>query len=80
MTAGEALLLTRSDVAALLDLPACIEAVEEAFRLHGAGKTATPGILGFPYPGGTARTARHPGSRRLVRRRERVAPGAPRLN
>jgi alanine dehydrogenase len=52
VTAGEALLLTRSDVAQLLDLPACIEAVEEAFRLHGAGSTAAPGILGFPYPGG----------------------------
>jgi alanine dehydrogenase len=52
MIPGEALLLTHSDVAALLDLPACVEAVEEAFRLHGAGKTAAPGILGFPYPGG----------------------------
>lgn len=52
MIAGEAILLTRREVAALLDLPACVEAVEEAFRLHGSGKTAAPGILGFPYPGG----------------------------
>ncbi|HEV2063919.1 MAG TPA: ornithine cyclodeaminase family protein [Thermoanaerobaculia bacterium] len=52
MTPGEALLLTRRDVAAMLDLPACVAAVEEAFRLHGAGKTSAPGILGFPYPGG----------------------------
>jgi alanine dehydrogenase len=52
MTPGEALVLTRRDVQALLDLPACVEAVEEAFRLHGAGKTAAPGLLGFPYPGG----------------------------
>lgn len=52
MSPAPVLLLTRSDVAALLDLPACVAAVEEAFRLHGAGKTAAPGILGFPYPGG----------------------------
>jgi alanine dehydrogenase len=52
VTPGEALLLTRREVRALLDLPACVTAVEEAFRLHGAGKAAAPGILGFPYPGG----------------------------
>ena len=46
------LLLTRRDVEALLDLSECVTAVEEAFRLHGEGKTAAPGILGFPYPGG----------------------------
>jgi alanine dehydrogenase len=47
-----ALLLTGRDVAALIDLPRCVEAVEEAFRLHGEGKAAAPGVLGFPYPGG----------------------------
>ena len=31
------LLLTRSDVADLLPMDACIEAVEQAFRLHGEG-------------------------------------------
>jgi len=46
------LLLTRRDVAALLDLDECIAAVEQAFRLHGQGKTKPPGILGFPYPDG----------------------------
>ncbi|MGH9315968.1 MAG: ornithine cyclodeaminase family protein [Thermoanaerobaculia bacterium] len=46
------LLLTRSEVAALLDLDACIAAVEQAFRLHGQRKTKPPGILGFPYPDG----------------------------
>jgi len=42
-----ALLLTRSDVAALLDLDACIEAVEGAFRAHGRGETGPPGVLGI---------------------------------
>jgi ornithine cyclodeaminase/alanine dehydrogenase-like protein (mu-crystallin family) len=45
------LLLTRSDVADLLDLDACITAVEEAFRLHGEGG-ATTGVLGIHVPGG----------------------------
>jgi alanine dehydrogenase len=44
--------LTRQDVAALLDLPACIAAVERAFRLHGEGRTAGPGVLGVPVTGG----------------------------
>lgn len=52
MTAEGTLVLTRREVASLLDLPACVGAVEEAFRQYGAGKTAQPGILGFPYPGG----------------------------
>ena len=46
------LLLTRSDVASLLDLDACIAAVEQAFRLLGEGRAAPPGILGFPAEGG----------------------------
>lgn len=60
-----ALLLTRSDVAALLDLETCISAVEAAFRLHGAGEGHT-GVLGVHVPGGgfhtkagTLRLARH---------------------
>jgi ornithine cyclodeaminase/alanine dehydrogenase-like protein (mu-crystallin family) len=40
------LLLTRRDVARLLDLDACIEAVERAFRLHAEGGTVAPGVLG----------------------------------
>jgi alanine dehydrogenase len=40
------LLLTRSDVAALLDLDACIAAVEEAFRAHADGRSLPPGVLG----------------------------------
>jgi alanine dehydrogenase len=46
-----ALLLTRSDVADLLDLDACIAAVEDAFRRHGEGGTVT-GVLGIHVPGG----------------------------
>ncbi len=45
------LLLTRSDVADLLDLDTCIAAVEEAFRLHGEGG-ATTGVLGIHVEGG----------------------------
>jgi alanine dehydrogenase len=40
-------LLTRRDVASLLDLDGCIAAVEKAFRLLGEGKAPAPGILGF---------------------------------
>src|SRR2546423_7681450 len=39
------LLLTGSDVAALLTLDDCIAAVEEAFRAHGEGRLHAPGIL-----------------------------------
>jgi ornithine cyclodeaminase/alanine dehydrogenase-like protein (mu-crystallin family) len=40
------LVLTRSDVAALLPYDACIDAVEAAFRAHAAGRANTPGVLG----------------------------------
>ena len=46
------LVLTRSDVLALLTLPECIDAVEDAFRQHAAGHTLPPGVLGIPAPGG----------------------------
>ena len=39
------LLLTGSDVAALLPLDDCIVAVEEAFRAHGQGRLHPPGLL-----------------------------------
>src|SRR4029450_11635389 len=42
----ETLLLRRSDVAGLLSLKQCIDAVEEVFRLQGQGKVPVPGILG----------------------------------
>lgn len=49
---GEVLVLTRRDVGALLDLDACIGAVEQAFQLYGEGKTAPPGVMGIPVEGG----------------------------
>lgn len=52
MPARFALVLTRSEVAKLIDLSECTKAVERAFRLHGEGRTAAPGVLGFPAPGG----------------------------
>jgi alanine dehydrogenase len=42
----ETILLGRRDVALLLSLPECIDAVEEAFRLHARGKSLPPAILG----------------------------------
>jgi alanine dehydrogenase len=38
-------ILKRSDVASLLSLTECIEAVEEAFRLNEVGKSLPPGVL-----------------------------------
>jgi alanine dehydrogenase len=52
MKPGATLLLTRRDVAELLDLDECIGAVEGAFRRRGEGKVAPAGILGFPAEGG----------------------------
>lgn len=47
MTTKGTLLLTRSDVAALFSIQDAVAAVETVFRLHGEGKTQTPGILGI---------------------------------
>lgn len=41
------LVLTRSDVAALLGIEECIAAVEQAFRSHAEGRTLPPGVLGI---------------------------------
>lgn len=46
------ILLTRGDVARLLDLDECIEAVENAFRRHAEGAALGPGSLGIASPGG----------------------------
>jgi len=46
------LLLRRSDVAELLSLNECIDAVEEIFRRQGQGKVPVPGILGVKAPRG----------------------------
>ncbi len=46
------LVLTRRDVARLLDLDSCIAAVERAFRTHADGAALAPGVLGFHVAGG----------------------------
>src|SRR5262245_41335604 len=48
MQAEGTLVLTRADVAALLNIEDCTRAVEQAFRMYGEGKTGTPGVLGVP--------------------------------
>lgn len=45
-------LLTRSEVERLLDLPACISAVENAFRVRGNGAPSPSGVLGVHVAGG----------------------------
>jgi alanine dehydrogenase len=40
-----ALILTRADVASLLDLHDCIAAVEDAFRQHALGSAVSPAVL-----------------------------------
>ena len=51
-TSPPTLVLTRADVRALLDMDACIDAVEAAFRAHAGGASYAPGILGTHVPGG----------------------------
>jgi alanine dehydrogenase len=46
------LVLSRGDVADLLDARSCRVAVEQAFRLHGQGLAVPPGLLGYRAPGG----------------------------
>src|SRR2546428_1038716 len=45
-------ILSRHDVLELLTLRDCIAAVEDAFRLHAAGRTLGPGVLAVPAEGG----------------------------
>ena len=47
-----ALILTRREVASLLNLGECIVAVEEAFRAHGSGDAPIPGVLGVHVASG----------------------------
>src|SRR5687767_5369566 len=51
-TSPATLVLTRSDVARLLGVDDCIDAVERAFRMHAGGMTLAPGILGTHVEGG----------------------------
>lgn len=43
---GGALLLSRSDVVAMLGVDECMAAVEQAFRMHAEGSSLPPGVLG----------------------------------
>ena len=45
METESTLLITRGEVASLLGLAECIDAVEEAFRLHAEGMSLPPGVL-----------------------------------
>lgn len=46
------LLLAREDIRGVLDMRACIHAVEDAFRRHASGATIAPGVLGTHVEGG----------------------------
>ena len=46
------LILRGDDVRVVLDLPSCIDVVERAFRMHAAGETIGPGVLGAPVESG----------------------------
>jgi len=52
MSADGTLLLSRGEVERLLSVQACIDAVENVFRLQGEGKVPAPGILGVKTPDG----------------------------
>jgi alanine dehydrogenase len=52
MNRDELLFLSPRDVQELLTLDECIAAVERAFRLHGEGKAAPPGVLSMHAPDG----------------------------
>jgi alanine dehydrogenase len=46
------IILSRSDIAELLDYDSCIDAVENAFRLAAEDTTIPPSVLGTHVPGG----------------------------
>ncbi len=52
MRAQDTLLISRKQVAKLMTVDDCIEAVESAFLLYGEGKAPKPGILGIHVDGG----------------------------
>jgi alanine dehydrogenase len=52
MKSEPTLLLSRSEVARLLTMPECIEALEKIFRELGEGKLPPPGILGIKTENG----------------------------
>jgi alanine dehydrogenase len=52
MSERSTLLLNREDIASLLSLGDCIEAVENAFRAHAEGESLAPGLLHTDAPDG----------------------------
>ena len=52
MKSSETLILTRGEIASLLSMPECIDAVRKVFALHGSRKTIPPAVLGIPLEGG----------------------------
>lgn len=50
MRRRDTLVLTAADTARLLDLDACITAVEEAFRLHALGESLAPAVAAVHAP------------------------------
>jgi alanine dehydrogenase len=52
MSLNDTTIITRSEVARLLKIDACMIAVEKAFQLHAEGKAMPPKILGLHVPGG----------------------------
>ena len=78
----DTLVLTRSDVASLLDMGACITAVEAAFLAHAQGETLPPGVIGTHVPGGgfhvkTAGLAARSGDAYFVTKTNANFPGNP---
>ena len=53
MSTSTLLFLSRADVAALMDYPAYVEAVEAGFRAAANGAALAPPAAGFQVPGGS---------------------------
>ena len=47
MNVNDTLLLTRRDIAQLLSIEECMDAVEQAFKLYATGEAPAPGVLGI---------------------------------
>lgn len=69
---SKALILTRAEVAELLSVEACADAIERAFMAHAEGRTLPPAILGVPA--GDGRTWRR--RPRSTSERWRAGPGS----
>lgn len=52
MNSTSSLLIARNEVASLLKIDACMNAVEAAFKMHAEGKATTPKVLGIHVSNG----------------------------